>query len=173
MNLYDLHTKPETLKGYEQRFQVPELAYREAARIFNKTKKRVPELEHTFAKVSRFADEYAYLIRERFLEGEPAIAKDPERAAGYAISILKKRWPEAEAAITTNPQGAYQYATHILKRPWPEGEVAIAKSPRWSYHYASQLLEHRFLEGEPAIAGDPWYAWLYNQKFGTKFCQGL
>jgi hypothetical protein len=71
MNLYKLHSSPESLDHYE-----------EAHRL-------VPKL---FVEDGKFPKE----MTSRQLN---AVMKDPKHAFYYAQDVLKKRWPEAEPFI--------------------------------------------------------------------------
>lgn len=104
------------------------------------------------------------VIKGRWPEGEPVIAKDPVWAGIYAAFAFKGRWPEAEATIASDPEGASTYARYVINGPWPAGEPAIAKDSWWAYLYARERIKGRFPAGEPAIATDPdksfHYAWV-------------
>jgi len=94
MNLFDLHPKPETLKGYQQRFQVPELAYEEAVKRAKGKKgqeRRSPDLEQV-------------------------LVKDPVWAFMYARDVIKGRWPEAEPVIATSPEDTYYYGLYLISK---------------------------------------------------------
>jgi len=67
------------------------------------------------------------VIKGRWSEAEPLIAKDPLTAFSYAKYVIKGRWPEAEASIITDSTSAYWYAKHIIKGRWPEAEQYIIK----------------------------------------------
>lgn len=45
----------------------------------------------------------------RWPEAEPAIARDAESAAFYAVFVLQHRWPEAEPVIRTDPDAWERY----------------------------------------------------------------
>ena len=107
MNLYDLHSNPKELHGFNiAPYKIPELAYFLAKR----NPALIPELE-------------------------PAMMKDPCWACIYATNILKRRWLEAEPAIAKDPQWAYYYAKFVLKRPWPEAEPYIMKDLNFWKNY--------------------------------------
>ncbi len=74
MSLYDLHSNPEELYGFDiAPYKMPELAYELA--------KKNPELRPKL---------------------EPTIMKDPVHAVLYARHIRKRPWPEAETYIKKN-----------------------------------------------------------------------
>ena len=104
MNIYDLHSDPKELFGYDIAVsRVPDIFMPEVI----KKKRRRPDLE-------------------------PYIMKDPKWAYSYAINVLKKRWPEAEPTIMKDARWAYEYARNILNDcRWPEAEPHIQKDPNW------------------------------------------
>jgi hypothetical protein len=53
----------------------------------------------------------------------------------YVDDIIKGKWPEGEPAIAKNPQYAYWYARDFIEGRWPEGEPAIVKDLRWAKKY--------------------------------------
>ena len=115
MNIYDLHSNPKELFGYDIAVsRVPDVFMPEVM----KKKKRRPDLE-------------------------PYIMKDPESAYYYAKNILEKRWAEAEPHIMQNPTWAYAYARNILKKRWPEAEPYIQKDPEWWKEYKDMFLKNR------------------------------
>ena len=109
MNLYDFHTNPEQLEGYENRLRVPMFAYE-------------------YGRRHGFTDELV-----------SAVAKHPKSAFEYAWEIIEGRFPEGEAVIATDPQYAYWYAKNVIKDRWPEAEPVIAKDPDWARAYQEQF----------------------------------
>ena len=137
MNLYNLHSNPEELHGFDiAPYKMPDLAYELA--------KKNPELRPKL---------------------EPAIMKDPMYAYRYADYILERRWPEAEPYIMKDPQYTYWYADAVLERRWPEAEPYIMKDPKWAYWYAKNVLERRWPEAEPYIMKDQFWWETYKVKF--------
>ena len=53
---------------------------------------------------------------------------DPYWAYNYARDVIKGRWPEGEPTIAKDPHQAYNYALDVIKGRWPEAEEAMAKS---------------------------------------------
>ena len=107
MNLYNLHSNPKELHGFDVApYKIPELAYELA--------KSNPELRPKL---------------------EPAIMKDPRWAYWYTRHVLNRPWPEAESVIMKNSTWALNYAVHVLRRPWPEAEPYIMKDPYWWKEY--------------------------------------
>ena len=114
LNIYNLHTNPEQLGGYENRLRVPQLAYE-------------------YGKKHGFTDELVSVV-----------VKDPKWAYRYASDVINKnlygkeiiRWPEGEAVIAKDPEWALEYAYYIIKGRWPEAEPVIATDPRWADYYA-------------------------------------
>jgi len=143
MNLYDLHPKPETLKGYEQRFDVPELAWVELISRNHKltiSKRFNPDLFRDLEPGLMKEPAYAFTYARNFLKGrwtkaEPVIMKSPEWAVRYAEQVIKGRWPEAEPFILKNSAQACNYAIDVLKQRWPKAERIIAKSQYWRREY--------------------------------------
>jgi len=158
MNLYDLHSKPETLKGYHQRFKVPELAYQEA----------INRVSSSYLGVSVVTNR-----GERFPDLEPAIAKSAEWAVKYAYTVIGGRFPEGEAAIAIVPHWAFQYALNVIRGRFPEGEPVIAKSPEWAVKYARHVLKKRWRKAEPVIATDlDVWGRRYEDEFNVTFLNG-
>lgn len=124
MNLYNLHSNPEELYGYQRRSEIPELAYEIAQDRYNKTGKRSPNLE-------------------------PVIGSNPESACWYAYYILKRRWakigmPEVERVIGSDPRWAYLYARYVLDGRWadidmPEVERVISSDPDYWRLYSNRF----------------------------------
>ena len=77
---------------------------------------------------------------------------DPEWAYVYARDFVRDRWPEGEAAIATNPRFSYLYARDLLGGEFTAGEPAIARNAKFSLDYADKVIRGRFIAGEPAIA---------------------
>jgi len=136
MSLFDLHSHPETLKYYDKRFMVPEIAFKEARRLWTEEHKRKDELEIALAKDFHWAYLYAFnVINQRFLLAEPTIAKDPHSAYMYASVVVKGRWVEGELAIAENAFVSTMYAKHVLKDRFPLGEPAIKNCGGWKQEY--------------------------------------
>lgn len=143
MNLFDLHKKPETLKGYEQRFHVPQLAYDELMarnkKVLNSHRphpSRYEDLEPGLLQVPEYAFAYVnFVLHKRWPEAERVIMKNPFMAYLYAMNIIDGRWPEAEPTILKNSADSAMYAMDVLKRPWPEGEKVIRKASYWKREY--------------------------------------
>src|SRR5229473_7873340 len=105
MNLYQFHSNPSKLIGYDVAFeQVPELAWDRYENNIEELKKR----EHLWKKIAY----YSYL---------------------YACNVIKGRFLKGEAAIAKSAHYAYLYTYYIIKGRWTEGEAAIAKSACYSY----------------------------------------
>ncbi len=132
MNLYNLHSNPEELHGFDiAPYKLPKLAYG----LAKSNPKLRPKLEPAIMKDPRWAFYYAlYVLKRPWSEAEPYIMKDPYSACGYSWLVLKRRWPEAEPYIMNDPINAYVYATY-LKRRWPEAEPYIMKDPYWWKEY--------------------------------------
>jgi hypothetical protein len=139
MNLYKLHSKPETLDHHDVAYEkVPKLVWEKYLLNTAELKKR----EKIFAKDPRTAYEYArFVLLKPFPAGEHAIAKSAEYAFFYADEVIKEPFPAGEAALAKDPWYAYQYARYVLREPWPAGEAAIAKDEIDAYYYALLVLK--------------------------------
>jgi hypothetical protein len=137
------------------------LAYEYAQSVI---KGRWPEAEPVIAKEPHWAWAYNYaknVIQGRWPEAEPVIAKDPYYAVKYALEIIKGRWPEAEPVIAQSPYYAVKYADEVIGGRWPEAEPEIAKDRLYAYLYAREVIGGRWPEVEPAIAKSPYTAYNY------------
>ena len=103
----------------------------------------------------------------RFIAGEPTIAKNGHTAADYVERVLKRDFPEAEDAIAKYGSASFQYA-EALGKAFPAGEAEIAKDTYHSIIYALNILKGRFELGEPAIFKSAYAALLYALAFGIK-----
>ena len=150
MDLYKLHSNPETLDGFDQQSNVPEIL-RDLARS-----KQDLAIEQKIIKHPRFAYEYAeYVLDRRWPEAEKYIMKHPESAHRYANKFFKDGWPEAEQYIMTDPWPAYSYAKKFFKGVgWPEAEQYIMTDPTWAARYAIDVVERRWPEAEDDIIED-------------------
>ena len=102
------------------------------------------------------------VIKDRWPEAEPVIAKNCVVACGYAYHVIRGRWPEVEETITKDPEAIYLYARDIIKGRWPEAEALIAKYPEWALYYSFDVIKGRWPEAEEMIAKDPYWNSLYN-----------
>lgn len=156
MDLYKLHSTPESLDFYALADSaVVELFWPKFEDNLDQLKKR----EGAIATDPKYSYWYARLIKERFKLGEAAIIKSPKYAGLYASDIFgKERFLEGEDAIAQDADSAFTYAMFTIKGPWAKGEPAIAKSAFYSYRYAKTLLNvKRFKAGEAALAADDSY----------------
>jgi hypothetical protein len=67
--------------------------------IHDVAKGRVPACEKALASDPEFAYNYAYIINDRFPEGEPVIATSGPWSLSYAMGVLKGPFPAGERAI--------------------------------------------------------------------------
>lgn len=155
MNLYQLHSNPQSLYGYnEAPYRVPRIAYDIAIQQYYKTGQRTPKLESVIAQDPNVWKEYtnnlamtAYRFafpkyrttRQRDSELEQAIAQDPAWAYRYARDVIEDRFPEAESVIAKNPAMATLYATNVIKKRWPEAEAVIKQDPNCWARYESRF----------------------------------
>src|SRR5229473_6592586 len=114
MNLYQFHSNPSKLIGYDAAFdQVPELAWNRYNDNILELKKR----EHLWKKNVRCSYLYALdILNGRFLEGEAIIATSAHWSCWYAADAIKRRFPEGEAAIVMSALYSYYYALYALKK---------------------------------------------------------
>ena len=167
MNLYKLHSNPESLHGYDvAREKVPELAWETHKRNHGKLR----ELEDTWTKSAQYSYWYArFVLENRFPKGEDAIATDDLWSYRYAKNILKPLgiigFPQGEDAIATSGRRSCEYAENVLEDRFPKGEDAIATDAWSSYLYARDVLKplgiKGFPQGEDAIATSAEYSYLY------------
>ena len=102
------------------------------------------------------------VIKGRWPEAEPVIAKNCVVTCGYVYHVIKGRWPEAEPVIAKNLYYACLYARDLIKGRWPEVEAMIAKYPYYACLYACDVIKGRWPEAEAVIASDPYWNNLYN-----------
>jgi hypothetical protein len=110
--MFDQQKRNDFEKTYIVGEYAPNRAYNVARKIYRSP---VPHLEHIIAKNGKDSYGYAYdvLGKQRFKQGEPAIAKDPWAASNYATLILKRRWPEAEPTIKKQERSWERYQTEL------------------------------------------------------------
>ena len=124
MNLYNLHSNPESLDFYEKVTETnPDV-------FWEKYKNKPEELKK----------------REKY------IAKSPKYAYYYAKEVLKGPFPAGEAAISKNALCASAYAKGVLNGPFPAGEAAIAKDALYVNAYARDILKKDFYLNGKLIA---------------------
>jgi lambda repressor-like predicted transcriptional regulator len=169
MNLYKLHTNPESLYGYKKATErVPDIAWETHKRNHDKLR----ELEDTWTKSAQYSYWYARdILKNRFPKGEDTIATNDVASFLYAVFVLRPLgiigFPKGEDAIATNAEYSYLYAKSVLEGKFPKGEDAIATNAEYSYRYARVILEDRFPKGEDAIRGSE-YQESYEELFGVK-----
>ena len=124
MNLYNLHSEPESLLYFGEATEM-------VAKLFwEKYKNNPAELRKREAAIS-FVAFYAYL---------------------YANYVLKGPFPKGEAAIATDAYSAYLYARDVLEGPFPKGEAVIAKDADHAQYYATVILKADFYYDGKLIA---------------------
>ena len=135
MNIYNLHSNPETLAGFDQRAEVPEIL---EELVYTKQE---PAIEQKIMQDPYWAYRYARdVLEERWPEAEPVIMKDPKSAYLYARSFFKGvGWPEAEKYIIKDPWSAFEYAKDVLEERWPAAEKDIMKDARWWNRYTQEF----------------------------------
>ena len=115
MNLYEFHSKPEELNGYEERvYHVPVLALSALFQFSNRKDK--DKLEWCISKDAKASFRYTSVTGERFKIGEDAIASDPYYSFYYARNVLKGSFPAGEEAMKhTSYWNQYQNFLERLK----------------------------------------------------------
>ena len=116
MNIYNLHSKPESLDHFEK------VTETNPAIFWDKYKNKPEELKK----------------REKY------IVTSAKYAYQYARDVLKGPFPAAEAIIAKDAYYAYQYARDVLNGPFPAGEEAIAKSGHMANPYVVDVLKKDF-----------------------------
>ena len=140
MNIYNLHSKPESLDHFEKVTETNPAIFWDK---YKDNKEELKKRQKHIAKSLKYAYRYAKdILKAPFPAGEEAIAKDYAKDYAYA----------------------YYYARDVLKGPFPAGEEAIAKSAEYSYYYVRDVLKGPFPAGEEAISKDAGYAKLYAKR---------
>ena len=125
---------------------------------------KIKHHEELIALCPQYAYAYAaYVLKNRFELGEPAIATNTESSFWYAYGVLKNPFPLGEKAIVTDPYFTLRYAAHVVHGSFPLGEPIIASNAESSYCYAKDVLKNRFELGEPAINTVPLISKKYNE----------
>ena len=124
MNLYKLHSNPESLDHFEK------VTANNPAIFWDKYKNKPEELKK----------------REKY------IAKSAFHAYLYARDVLKGPFPAGEEAIAKDAMFAYYYAREVLKGPFPAGEETIAKKTWYASQYAGAVLKKDFYLNDKLIA---------------------
>ena len=100
MDLYELHSRPEELYGYNQRYKIPSIALE----IIQDDESRTDLLKYIIKSPTEAFYYSKDVIDGRWLEAEPYIMKSPGNAVWYARDIIRGRWEEAEPYIMTDPE---------------------------------------------------------------------
>ena len=109
-----------------------------------KANKRLPKLEVFILENAKASYDYAvYIIKDRWVEAEPIIAKDGESASLYARNVIKGRWAEGEPIILRSSKWSYNYAYNVIKDRWEEAEQIIATNAYFAYLYAKDVIKWR------------------------------
>lgn len=72
-------------------------------------------------------------------------------AYDYARHVLKQRWIEAESFIMKDPDTAYRYAKNVIGTRWHEAEPYILLDLRISVMYAMDVIQGRWFELEAML----------------------
>lgn len=63
----------------------------------------------------------------------------PLWAVWLACHVVRGRWPDAEPVIAREPWTSLRYARCVVKGRWEQGEAAIGKNARASKEYVKML----------------------------------
>lgn len=101
--------------------------------FYHRYKNLLDEIENNRHKIFHLAK----ILGTRVPQAESLIlkAKDASIAYEYARDIIKGRWPQAEPFIAKSPSNAYFYVVSVLKHRWPEAENTIKLIPEYWRHY--------------------------------------
>ena len=107
---------------------------------------RIARINPELACVDHFyALQYAdFVLRDKFPEGEPAIATNAKSSYWYAYSVLHGPFLLGEKAIANDIEYSFCYALNIIKRQFELGEHTIAKDEYRSSRYAHEVLKQDF-----------------------------
>ena len=142
MNLYNLHSKPESLDHFEKvTANNPEVFWEK----YKKNKEELKKREKYIAKSPKFAYQYATDILKRpFPTGEEAIAKSAEFSFYYAEDVLQGPFKLGEDVISKNAEFSFYYAEDVLQGPFKLVEEAISKDADSAKQYAKRVLKKDF-----------------------------
>lgn len=114
----------------------------QAADYCENVRQPVPEYEHLLAKDAENAYNYAdYCLGERFLLGEPEIAKDNYYSLRYC-DRFSCRLREAEPMLALNKNDAETYAGLMRRKElWSDWTVEdLSRTPVWLFNYAKDYV---------------------------------
>lgn len=80
-----------------------------------------------FLESQWFVNEFGYVGAPAVIE--TTVAQSPLYAYLYATEVIRARWPQGEPAIARGPY-AYWYAREIIKHRWPAAEPTIVCSDK-------------------------------------------
>jgi len=123
MNLYKLHTNNEQLLGYEERLQVPIIAWR-----------------HVLYYIQNFTGQDNKELIKKTEHLQDAILKDPEFAYKYALRVIQGRWPAAEEIIATDYETIFDYSYDILRGRWRAVEDIMRTDDSWWIMYWNDIV---------------------------------
>ena len=108
----------------------PDDAYDKAVDLFNKKEPIPKELEDIIATHAQNALNYAYyILKGRFLKGEPAISKNGMMAIDYAMEVVGGRFPEGEEAISEDPELHDEYIEFLNSIGYEDLEESTSNNP--------------------------------------------
>jgi len=131
----------------------PKSAYEYARKIL---KDKFPEGEEAMAKSPIYSYQYAKnILKDKFPLGEKAISRSSKYSYDYTVNVLHGRFPLGEKAIMKDNVYFINYIRDVIKGRWLDAETVIAKDPVNATYYAEKILKHRWPEAEPYIARAP------------------
>lgn len=148
INLYDLHSLPNTLDKYE---------------MYGKTLSRLQYARN----LGRFGSVDVKKEYSKY-DWSPIhhILKTCVRYSyWYSNEVIKSRWLDAEPHLKTNHGYAYYYAKNVIKGRFIAAEPFIVCDSFYAYVYARDVIKHRWVEAEPHIQQNVVYWKQYCEKF--------
>lgn len=162
LDLYTLHSNPESLLGFDRKqFLSPEFALEY---MFKHPELRSPELEQVLKQDPNTAYMYASkFLKHRWPEAEPIIMKSTNNAVFYAIYVIKGRWSEAEPYILHNLGRSVIYARDVLRHRWPELEKELLERERPGQitNYVEDVIKGPWPEAEQLLKTSRHYWKIY------------
>lgn len=88
--------------------------------------------------------ELFYRYKEPLIKHKDLWVNRPDCAYKFARFIIRSRWPEGEPAIARSSRWACEYAIHVLNDRFPAGEPAIRNDPQYYDKYKRKFGKIRF-----------------------------
>ena len=97
------------------------------------------------------AFEECLIKKERIIDLEKIISKDPYWSNLYARDIINGPFELGEEAIASSIYYSYWYSNDVLKGQFSLGEKIISNDPGTSFHYAKFVIKKPFYLGHFTI----------------------